>query len=150
MLDSSINQQAMQQAQMQHYRALSSLFVKNLSLYETSLYIPSWSDTYHLNLTSHWLGHRLGHNPQIRLLRYAVSMFSPIHKPTLKGEQNDDQLWWMARIRKQRYAERLIPLQTIPAVWPGLFCLLWNSHYSIFWFTQLMIVFAKPIACFAL
>ena len=67
------------------YRALSSLFVKNLSLYETSLYIPSRSDAYHLNLTSRWLGHRLGHNPRIRLLRYAVPMFSPIHKPTLKS-----------------------------------------------------------------
>ena len=72
------------------YRTLSSLFVKNLFPYETSLYIPSRSDAYHLNLYSLWLGHRLGHNPRIRLLRYAVSMFSPIHKPTLKGEQNHD------------------------------------------------------------
>ena len=55
---------------MQHYRALSSLFVKNLSLYETSLYIPSRSDIYHLNLTSRWLGHRLGHNPRIWLLSH--------------------------------------------------------------------------------
>ncbi len=63
------------------YRVLSSLFVKKLFPYETSLYIPSRSDAYHPNLFSFWLGHRLGHNPQTRLLRYAVSMFSLIHKP---------------------------------------------------------------------
>ena len=45
------------------YRTLSSLFVKNSFPYETSLYIPSLSDVYHLNLFPFWLGHRLGHNP---------------------------------------------------------------------------------------
>ena len=70
------------------YHALSFLFVENLSPYKTSLYIPSRSDTYHLNLISRWLGHLLEHNPRIRLLRYAVSMFPPFVKPRLKGERN--------------------------------------------------------------
>ena len=76
----SVRETGLEELGKRPYRALSSLFVKNLISYETSLYIPSRSDTYHLNLFSFWLGHRLGHNPQIRLLRYAVSMFSPIHK----------------------------------------------------------------------
>ena len=42
------------------------------------------------------------------------------------------------------------PFADNPSRMPGLFCLFWNSHYSIFWFTQSMIASAKPIACFAL
>ena len=112
----SVRETGLEELGKRPYRTLPSLFVKNSFLYETSLYIPSRSDAYHLNLFSRRLGHRLGHNPRIRLLRYAVSMFPPFVKLRLKGEQN--------------YTKRLVNQITYISQFPDSslhFCMIFES-----------------------